>query len=378
MAAVVKGHARTDITHVVRKDDVRAVRRTGHVHLQAQLAADQVAGLAAARAGGQDGVARLHKVEVRTDMPGERARVRLDAPVLQDLEIIVGRHEALQLDTVPGQLHHADPVTVSVCLVHTHADKRQFPVCVLGVDARALRLHHKARLFQHVLVTVKDGGRYLHQTLRLLEKRPVAVREALHLVSGKNQHVQVDVSGKGQLEITGTVPEATARVLYIAVRDIQFLLHLQAVEIGKTGLVNIHELDSQSPFGCAAVKEGKVHRHGLLLPVTVHRHGGDAFQVRAFLEDILVTDAHHRPPVIHRHARPVSLPGQHVVRPDPTVTGKEEHRLVLRVPFLQAVVKGGVVQVALLRGEVVPKGGHRAGDASLHDLELGLDILAGH
>ena len=244
MAAVVKGHARTDITHVVRKDDVRTVRRTGHVHLQAQLAADQVAGLAAARAGGQDGVARLHKVEVRADMPGERARVRLDAPVLQDLEIIVGRHEALQLDAVTGQLHHADPVTVSVRLVHTHADKRQFPVRVLGVDARAFRLHHKPRLFQHILVTVKDGGRYLHQTLRLLEKRPVAVCKALHLVSGQHEHIQVDVTGKGQFEITGTVPEAATGVLHVTISCRQFLLHLQAVEVRETRLVNVQELDS--------------------------------------------------------------------------------------------------------------------------------------
>ena len=78
------------------------------------------------------------------------------ASMLQDLEIIVGRHEALQLDAVTGQLHHADLVAVSVRPVHTHADKRQFPVRVLGVDARAFRLHHKPRLFQHILVTVKD------------------------------------------------------------------------------------------------------------------------------------------------------------------------------------------------------------------------------
>ena len=268
-------------------------------------------------------------------MPGERARICLDASVLQDLEIIVGCHKALHLDMVPGQLHHADPVTVSVRLVHTHADKRQFPVRVLGVDARAFRLHHKPRLLQHVLVTVKDGGRYLHQTLRLLEKRPVAVREALHLVSGKDKHVQVDVAGKGQLEITCTVPESATGVLYIAVRHIYFLLHLHAVEVRKAGLVNVQELHAERAGLRAAVEEGEVHRHGLLLPVTVHRHGGDAFQVRPFLEDILVPDTYHGPPVVHRHARPVALPGQHVVvRPDPPVPGKEEHRLVLRVPLL--------------------------------------------
>ena len=145
---------------------------------------------------------------------------------------------------VPGQLHHADLVAVSVRLVHTHADKRQFPVRILGVDARAFRLHHKAGLFQHVLVTVKDGGRYLHQTLRLLEKRPVAVREALHLVSGQHEHVQVDVTGKGQFEITGTVPKSATGVLHITISCRQFLLHLHAVEVRKARLVNVHELDS--------------------------------------------------------------------------------------------------------------------------------------
>ena len=304
---------------------------------------------------------------------------RLDAPVLQYLEILVRGHKALQLDMVTGQLHHANLVPVGIRLVHAHTDKRQFSVSVLGIDAGSFRLHHQAGFLQHVLVTVKDGGRYLHQALRLLEKRLVAVREALHPVGREDEHVQVDVAGEGEPEVSRAVPETAARVLHVPVGLRQLLLRLQAVEVREARLVNVQELHAERAGRRAAVEEGEVDRHGLLLPTVVLRHGGHAFQVRALLQDVFITDAYHGAPVVHCHARAVTFLCQHVVvRPDPPVPGKEEDRLVLRRPLFQPGIERRVVQVALLRGEVAAQGRHRAGDPPLHDLELGLDVLARH
>ena len=75
--------------------------------LQAQLTADQVAGLAAARAGGQDGVARLHKVEVRADMPLSLIHI---LPVIQ---IMVQIHRQKQI-AQPLRAAQAD-----TCLLYT-------------------------------------------------------------------------------------------------------------------------------------------------------------------------------------------------------------------------------------------------------------------
>lgn len=101
---------------------------------------------------------------------------------------------------VTRQLHDADTVTVSIRLVHAHADKRQLAVSVLGIDARTFGFNNKPGFLQEILVPVKDSRRYLHQTLRLFEKRFITVRQRFHAVGREYEHVQVDVTGEDSLK----------------------------------------------------------------------------------------------------------------------------------------------------------------------------------
>ena len=201
--------------------------------------------------------------------------------------------------------------------------------------------------------------------------------QGFNTVGAQYEHIQVNITGKTQFKITCTVPESATGVLYVPVGRGQFFLHLHAVEIGKACLIHTHKLHTQRAGLGTAVKESQEHRDGFLLPTVIFRHGGNTFQVLTFLEDVLVTNPDNRTAVILGHARAVTLPRQDVtVRPDPPVAHKEEHGLVLRVPLHKAVIKGGVIQVAALGGEVIPQGGDGTDDFPLDYLELRLDILA--
>ncbi|MBT0707354.1 hypothetical protein INE91_01141 [Phocaeicola vulgatus] len=221
--------------HVVPEHHV-AVRaaHTEEIVIDGQTAAGALSGGHGADTAGTD-LETADLALLAVDLARELPVFRLDAPVLQYLEILVRGHKALEGD-VRGLDFHA---------VLTGADETlQVAVTVNGIQTGIFGGNHQPCLFQQGFVLVEHRRRYLYQVLRLLEKRLVAVREALHPVGREDEHVQVDVAGEGQFEITGTVPEAATGVLHVTISCRQFLLHLQAVEVRETRLVNVQELDS--------------------------------------------------------------------------------------------------------------------------------------
>ena len=155
----------------------------------------------------------------------------------------------------------------------------------------------------------------------------------------------------------------------------------EQVEVLKSGFVSVHKFDFQPSGLDDPVTERQIHHAGHPFPLAVRlpvlRYQAEVFQP---LHDIAVPDIGIRHLAVSPYlGMPVRLRTiRTAVRPDPASAQGEQRSLAARLPFVHAVGKTAVVQIALVFAYFLAQAFHGRMDFAFGYLKPRQYVLAGH